>query len=325
MEWKYKILQLISQPPEFLSLSESEDDESYHGRYIMMDNLPYALGKFIGEGDEAMVYELVQLREGYFDSVIKICRYKPNHPKYAVWAQPVRDEVNPQSELPLVEQKKARLVKVHGGLVKVQPYLTASPDTDWRSTYPVKSVLDEIEKGDWQGALGVCDRLLQRHGKRGVLLEHKGFILLQMERYKEAVSVLEEAIAAHTREGNTARLIAALNLAVAHRELHSIEDVPGWIELDDGPPLPLPQFFDTPEEAARHVDHPDKLLTILLEILSVEPFFVPALLMVTEVLATGGHIDVFEAVVTAIERIDPLPPQLFDLKSGLKNWKRAYD
>jgi hypothetical protein len=237
MEWKYKILKLISQPPEFLSLSESDDDESYHGRYIRIDNLPYALGKFIGEGDEAMVYELIRLREGYFDSVIKICRYKPNHPKYTAWAKSVREEINPQSELPMVEQEEARLVRVPGGVVKVQPYLTASPDTDWRSTYPAVPVLNRIQQGNWKGALSVCNQLLKRHGKRGVLLEHKGIILLQMESYKEAVAVLEEAVEAHTKEGNTARLIAALNLAIAHRVGSNSMMVPVSLYINSSLPL----------------------------------------------------------------------------------------
>lgn len=323
MKWKYKILQLISQPPEFLSLSKDEGVESFHGRYVTIDNLPYALGKLIGEGDEAMVYELVRLREGYFDSVIKIPRYKPGHAKYAIWAKQVRDEINPHSDLPDVEKQEARLVKVPGGVVKVQPYLTASPETDWKSTYPAIPILSKLHQGDLEGALYVCDKLIQRYGKRGVLLEHKGIILTQMQLYEEAKLVLEEAVEAHTKEDNTARLIAAYNLANLHRILHTIEDVPGWIELKDNTCLPLPQIFTSPEEASSHVDHLDKLFSILLEILTTEPFFVPALLLMAEVLETGVHIDIFEAVITAVQRIDPTNPALPELKSGLEDWKAA--
>src|SRR6266508_1212449 len=96
--WSFRISLLLAESPEFLSLaSDPHDKRVFSGKYLHLDDAPYALGRRISRGDEAIVFELVDLRLGYCAGVVKICRYKPGTERYARWAVTRRDEHNPYS------------------------------------------------------------------------------------------------------------------------------------------------------------------------------------------------------------------------------------
>src|SRR5262245_1126361 len=99
--WFSRILGLfLSGSPDFIVLGTQPGDPAFRGRYIRIDGFPFALGRMIGQGDEALVFELVSLRHGTCAHVLKVCRYKPGTPRYERWAVTSRDELSPYSDLP---------------------------------------------------------------------------------------------------------------------------------------------------------------------------------------------------------------------------------
>src|SRR5260370_1138146 len=128
--WFSRILRLLlAGPPEFLTLGTQPGEAAFRGRYIRIDGFPFALGRMIGQGDEALVFELVSLRDGTCAHVLKICRYTAGSARYERWAVSVRDEPSPYADVPDVELYPARLVEVSGGIVKVQPFIASDPAT----------------------------------------------------------------------------------------------------------------------------------------------------------------------------------------------------
>src|SRR3954451_15892518 len=99
-----RLRQLWSQAPEWLALeTDPAAGRRYRGRYLTVDGVPCALGRQLGEGDEAFVFELINLRNCDRAGVIKICRHHPESPRYATWAVPYCIESNPHSAIPDVE------------------------------------------------------------------------------------------------------------------------------------------------------------------------------------------------------------------------------
>jgi hypothetical protein len=161
------LLLLLGGPPEFLVLGTQPGEAAFRGRYIRIDGLPFALGRMIGQGDEALVFELVSLRDGTCAHVLKVCRYTPGTARYQRWAVSVRDELSPYADVPDIERYPARLVEVSGGIVKVQPFIASDPATAWATVYPAADVYRYIRQFGLEPALGLAETLLEMYGAAG--------------------------------------------------------------------------------------------------------------------------------------------------------------
>jgi tetratricopeptide (TPR) repeat protein len=317
--WSSRILRLLlSGPPEFLMLGTQSGEAAFRGRYIRIDGFPFVLGRMIGQGDEALVFELVSLRDGTCAHVLKICRYTPGTPRYERWAVSVRDEQSPYADVPDVERYPARLVEVSGGIVKVQPFIASDPATAWGTEYPAADVYRYIRQYGLEHALNLAETLLEMYGMRGVLLEAKAVCLWQMDRLVEAEAAFETAIEALTAERNAARLSAACEMAAVQWEIYrNRPPSEGELSLELPGGLTHRQIiFATPEEAATDDTSQDRSVMRLLEALAEEPYLVRALaplaLMIADAPAAGAAV---WAVVQAIERIDPSYEDLAELRS----------
>jgi tetratricopeptide (TPR) repeat protein len=320
--WGSRILDLLAQPPEFLRLlpESAARGEAFTGRYLSIDGEPYALGRFIAQGDEAMVYELVDLRLGGCVGVVKICRFAPGHDRYDQWAQPIRAEVNPHSKLADVELHPARLVDVAGGVVKVQPYLARDPATAWATPRPAEPVHRAIGENRRADALAAADALLAQHGHHAVLLEARGLALLMLERTDEAAEVLEAAVGAHVREGNAGRLSSSCLLARALWQLYLDAPPEGaglTLELPGGFTHTQIAFPDA-ESAALDDTRQDRGLLVLLEALAAEPYCVRALGLAGDMIRDEpGGIAAARTLRRAIDLIDPGFPAAASLRAWL--------
>lgn len=300
--WRYKLQTLLSVAPAPLTLDANS--QGFQGKYLWIQDEPFALGQFIGEGDEAQVFELIKLRQGVFNDVVKICKYAPSHTKYKKWANSVRDEVNPYSILPNVEQTPAHLIPVEGGVVKVQPYLSPTPEVDWRSAYPVFPILEMIRAGDLVGAILRCNEMLERHGNKGIILEQKGICLAMLGRLEDARATLEQSLGAHTAEGNSSRLFVAYNLATLLMRLHEaeVDNLPGMMTIQ----LEGLTFRQQILEAGPPTyDLSDQAVEVLIDCLVLEPYYVQALLLLARILRGGGESQSMAAIAQAVDHIDP--------------------
>ncbi len=313
--WPSRISLLLAEPPEFLALATDPDDERvFSGKYLHLDGAPYALGRRITRGDEAIVFELVDLRLGYCAGVVKICRYKPGTARYVSWAVTQRKERNPHSDLPDVELHPARLVPVPGGVVKLQPYVTPSPETAWATHAPILDVLTLLEQDRVEEALRVAELLLKQEGSHGVLLEAKGLALERLERLDEAREALEDALEAHLKEGNAGRLRTTYILAgVLHRLYERSAGSGGTtlsLELPDGT-VHTQTYFAAVEAAAADDTLEDRAVFVLLEALAYEPYFAGGLLRLGAYTVNApAAIEIIRAIVTALLRIDPADPDV---------------
>lgn len=254
--WESRIQQILANPPEFLSLvTNPESPERYQGRYIMIDEQPFALGRMLGQGDEALVLELIGLRDGKRDKVLKICRHPPSSEKYTTWAVPYRIERNPHSAIPDVEMHLARLAQVPGGLVKVQPYHSPPGTIDWMAQYPAATIYKAMHENGPDAALVVADSLIKEHGPRGVLLHAKGSVLAEMRRFEEAHDVLEQAMQSHTEAGSPVRMQTGVLLAAVLSQIYAQTPVEGGatmsLKLDDGTVLSQTFFFRSNRRSKR--------------------------------------------------------------------------
>lgn len=307
--WFSRILRLlVTGPPEPLTLTGEPGGAAFRGRYLHIEGLPFGLGRMIGQGDEAMVYELVSLRRGNCGYVVKICRYSPGTARYERWAVPVRDERSPYANVPDIERYPARLLQVPGGVVKIQQYITADPATAWATPYPAAGVYGYLEQFGPDQALGLADTLIEMYGPRGVLLEAKAVSLWYGDRQAEAEPVFEAAIEALTTERNVSRLSATCHLAeMLFENYHNRPPSSAGLilTLPDGS-VHQQSYFDTPEEAAEDDTEQDRPALLLLEALAEEPYLVRALTLlafgISDALPAGPAM---RAIVHAVERIDP--------------------
>jgi tetratricopeptide (TPR) repeat protein len=307
--WFFRILKLLlTGSPEQLRLTAEPGEVAFHGRYLYIEGLPFALGRMIGQGDEAMVYELVSLRRGNCGYVVKICRYPPGTARYKRWAVPVRDEQNPYAEVPDVERHPARLLEVPGGLVKVQQYITGNPATAWATPYPAADVYRYLEQYGPEQALNLADILLDMYGPRGVLLEAKAVSLMYADQRTEAEQVFEAAIETLITERNTSRFSATCQLAtMLWEDYHNRPPRDGTLilKLPDGS-VHQQTYFATPEDGAADDTEQDRPVMLLLEVLAEEPYLVSALeLLVVMIADTPPAGPAVRATIAAIERIDP--------------------
>lgn len=301
--------QVLDRNPEWLSIeTDPAAESSYRGRYLMMDGEPFALGNLLGQGDEALVFELIELRSGNRESVIKICRHRPGSPKYLNWAVPYRIETNPYSAMPEIEMTLARLLEVPGGLVKIQDYQSSQPDTDPSLYYRATPIFQMIDQDNLTGALKIADRLIKKHGSRPELLEAKGTALAYLERWEDARPVVEQVLETYTQLRSYARFRTAILLATIYLNIY--DSAPGEgssIELDlgDGHIHKQTIFMDV-SQAAQDDTLQDKAMYVLLETLADEPYLIPALeMLVSTLLDTWGTNMFAGKVVEAIEKIDP--------------------
>jgi tetratricopeptide (TPR) repeat protein len=298
--WFSRMLRLlIAGPPQFLLLGTRPGQPAFRGRYIQIDGHPFTLGRLIGQGDEALVYELVSLRLGSCSHVLKICRFTPGSVRYERWAVSIRDERSPHAYLPDAERYPVRLAEVPGGIVKVQPFIANDPATAWGTPYPAADVYRHIRQYGGEPALRLAETLLETYGARGVLLEARAFCLWQLDRLVAAELAFQAAIEALTAEKSASRLSAACELATVQ-----------WGIYRSGPPS------GGPEEAADGDALQDRPVMLLLEALAEEPYLVRALarlaFMIADAPAAGAAVS---AVLEAIARIDPGYEDLPELRS----------
>jgi tetratricopeptide (TPR) repeat protein len=329
--WRSKLRQILSRPPEFLTTS-SNTGSTFSGKYLLLDGKPYALGKQIGEGDEAQVFELVSLRSGYFDNVIKICKHRMGSSAYQIWARAVRDESNPHSALPEIESIPARLVQLEcGGIVKIQRYISRNPDEDWGSSYPAGQILQLLHLNRIAEAENICHVLIEVYGQKAILLEQLALVHLFRNEVAEARKLYERCVAAHRAEGNTGILGALYNLALTLLKLHETEPHQGVtteLEMGNGM-IYRQQIFEVDAEAPREpTDLSDEALEVLIEALSIEPYFSLALAFVCHVI-TPAEAGSFEVAGNALTQIDPDHPAASHIREELesledsKNRKRS--
>jgi tetratricopeptide (TPR) repeat protein len=317
--WSSRILRLLLiGQPEFLLLGTEPGDAAFSGRYIRLDGHPLAIGQMIGQGDEALVFELISLRHGSCAHVLKICRYRPGTARYERWAVPTRDELSPYAEVPDIERHPARLEEVSGGVVKVQPFITSDPATSWRAFSPAQPIYRAIQQYGLETAMSLADRLLEKHGQRGVLLQARALCLWQMGRIAEAERAYEVAIEALTIERNAARLRATCEMAAVQSEIYrslSSREAELSLELPGGL-LHRQVFFTNPEEAGADDTLQDRPVMRLLEALAEEPYLVRALVPLAFIIADAPAAgSAMWALVRAIEWIDPDCEALPELRS----------
>lgn len=269
---------------------------------------PCALGRLVGEGDEARVFQLVRLRTGFWNEVVKVCKFPPDHPKYKLWAVEVRNESNRYSNLPDIEKSPAWVVSVPGGLVKVQGYVCSGSLGDWESAQKVAPVLEAIQRGDAEAADKLIEELIRTHGRHGLLLEQQAILKAFRGQFEEAKIVFEEAIGAYRAINSFNILIAYINYAktLMHLYREHFDELPGLmkITLKDGTVLSQQlASVGSQEQLAMDQDYSDQALEVLLESLAVEPCFLPALAMIDrQFLETEPAIRI--RVLQAIARID---------------------
>jgi tetratricopeptide (TPR) repeat protein len=307
-----RLRQILAPTPQWLVLETNPDAESrYQGRYLALDGVPCGLGNLLGQGDEAFVFELINLRDGDRAGVVKICRHPPTSQKYATWAVPYRIEINPHSAIPDVEMHLARLVQVPGGLVKVQPYLFTDPETDPPLPFRAVPILDSMRSGDLVGALRLAQTLIEQHGPRAELLEAKGQVLAHRSRWEEARQVLEQVLETQNQLRSYGRFKTATLLSQVLRQIYAASPSQGAtmsIELDDGTIFSQTIFSD-PTAAAQDDTLQDRAMYVLLEVLADEPYFIPALLELADTLLESPGTAMFAGeVIQAVEQIDPGSP-----------------
>lgn len=309
MLWEQRLRHLLRTPFTPLTLPTGAPGQT-DGRYLSIDGHPFALGRMLAQGAEAIVYELVDLREPNLAGVVKVCRYRPGTREYRSWAVPFRFEYNRHSSRPDVELRPARLVEVPGGLVKVQEYVPLDWDTDWSTELPGQPVRVAYRDGGPEEALQRARELIELHGEHGILLELQGSILWSTNELDAARAALERAVELYASESRPGVLRAGITLAAVHRSLYEewLPDSAGsraTLELPGG--LFLSQaIFAVPEEAAADDMLDDRSLYTLYEILGIEPYCIPALLMLVEELGSSpASRGLIAEVLDMIDRADP--------------------
>lgn len=318
--WMNRLAAVLSQRFDLISL-ESQGDAPFHGRYLRIADAVLGIGRLVASGGEALVYELVDLENSTLVGIVKICRFPAGSPEYRKWAVPIRFEGNLRSRLADVELYPARLVEVTGGWIKVQDYLPIDPDNDWATSAPSRPI---FEPGlELAQRLEIADGLLRRHGEHGVLLEARGMVLAELERYEEAVIALERATDLFRNESHAGVLRIAPLLAFCHHELYRRVRWAGAGSVMSFPGVGSQVIYSDPEAAAREDTLEDKSLYVALEALDVEPYSIPNLVVVAHELMSSwlsvGHV---ESVLQAIERATPGHPRAAEIREALAAMER---
>src|ERR1035437_8696589 len=247
------------------------------------------------------------MREGFNALSIEICKHPPGSAQYESWLR----QVTEQSETAKLQGYPLLLeCLAGGGTVKVAPYVSRSPETDWHSRLPVREIERLIDEEDISGAADLCQRMLEQHGPKGILLEQMAHIRRREGDLQEARLLFERCVKAHRLEGNASILTALFELAVTLMDLHQAESQPNSIEFDLGDGIRQRQII-TPidlQSPTPPSDLSDVALEVLLESLFIEPYFSTALLLLCEMLSDGWETEAFELVGRAFLRIDPFHP-----------------
>lgn len=307
--WQSRLEEVLSAPFELIHLKPDSEQRS-GGRYLRLDGGVLGLGSQIAFGAEAFVFELIDLAAGIRKGVAKICRYPPGSKQYREWAVPFRFEVNPHSAKPDVEMYPARLIEVPGGLIKIQEYISNTPETDWSTMTPAYPIMIAYRNEGREKALDKALQMTELHGPRGILLELQGRMWAEMENWENARASLERAMTAYRTESREGLLRTGLALADVHRSFYESNnwhdaDHVTTLDLPDGPQLSQVLFSD-PKAGALDDMLQDRSLYVLFEILAVEPCFIPALFELAEEFSTSpvAGMSVLR-ILDAIERIDP--------------------
>jgi tetratricopeptide (TPR) repeat protein len=319
--WRELTQNILSRPAQQLSVryEGSAGRPIVTGRLLTLGGVPHGVGRFIAEGDEALVYELLNLRDGERERVVKICRHAPSTERYAIWAVPFRVERNPMSMLADVELNTAQLIQVSGAYIKVQRYYKGEGTPDWGSRRTVLALVHETARLPLQQALARIDAVIANYGRHGVLVEIKGRLHTQAKQWEDARRFFEEAVESLRDEGTSLRLNAAMFLAAVYHQIYETQsgDIGTSVALNlDGFQLKQ-KIFATLEEAARDDNLSDRAMYMVLEALAEEPMFVPGLLYLAEC-----HLDSFEpaysrALLDRVEQIDPGNEKAAELRSLL--------
>jgi tetratricopeptide (TPR) repeat protein len=327
--WRSKLAEALATPLDGLML---EPGHAASRKYLWLGpgeaelnralGEPFVLGQLIGEGDEARVYELVNLKTGSWHNVVKICKFPPDSPRYKTWLTTVRDEINPHSHLPNIEQMEAQLVSVPGGAVKLQPYVSPNPEEDWNSVLPIKDVLLAFQRGELEQASTLIDALISKYGPKAMLLEQQAIVLRANGKLEEARDVLMRAVEGYRDVGSTNILAAYANLANILMVLYeaSQDDLPGMMKLTlndgtvlrqqiGGPLSPDMSEEDWERQLEMDRDYTDQALEVYLEALSVEPYFLPALEGVYRLVGDVSEMGL--EILNAICRVFPQAKPLF--------------
>jgi tetratricopeptide (TPR) repeat protein len=304
---------LFSTKLEWVKIHDSNDGDApgrvFSGKYLRLAGHPVALGREIGRGEEAIVFELIDLKSGLFgEHVVKICRHRPGTPEYRRWAVPVRFQYNRGSSLTDIEFIPARLFTVDGGLVKVQRYVSRNPEQDWATRLPIRH-LEAVAHRDTIGASHRLEELITTHGERAIFLEMKALLAANDGDLDNALSYMSRALASHIAFDSSSRYRAALGLSAIMDALYERDRSHGDSELS----LKLPDgrvhrqtIFSSGRDAAEDDAHQERSVFALMEVMSDLPYLICGLEYLIESFTDSGEYDQVTCDLRkALYRIDP--------------------
>jgi tetratricopeptide (TPR) repeat protein len=316
--WRFKLHHLLSSAPEYLA-SVPRGNAPVRGKYLRLNSLgdsPCALGRPLYEAKSSFVYELVALREGFNALVIEICKHPLGSAEYDSWLRHVTEESETAKRqgYPLLLERLG-----DGSTVKVAPYISRTPETDWHSRLPLTRIERMISNDDVSGAADLCRRMLEQHGPKAILLEQMAHIRRRQGDLQEARHLFESSVKAHRQEGNASILRALFELAVTLLDLYQAESKPNSIEFDLGDGVRQRQIITPvdPHSPMPASDSSDVALEVLLEALFVEPYFSSGLLLLCDILGGGWEAEPFGLVAKAFVSIDPFHPAAPAIKEQL--------
>lgn len=312
---------LLAEAPAWLHVPQDAAEGAFAGRYLRIEGRPFALGRELGRGEEAFVFELVDLRTGQFDYVVKVCRHRPESDRARQWAVPIRFQRNVAARIPDIELYPCRLVAIPGGVVKIQRYISADPRTDWLSRLPIQPVAAAIAAGREDDARRLLAEFVRQHDEQAVFVDMRAYIAFREDRVDEALALYVTALASHIARKNSSRFCVAIQLAEVLETLYRRDRSRGVSEmsgtLNDGSVLSN-TFFASATEAAMDDSLQDRSLFVLLEVLADLPYFVAALNFIQCSLGGLTRSFEFQTVSAAVEQIDPENPLLGELRE--KGW-----
>jgi len=173
--WRFKLHHLLSSAPEYIT-AVRRGDSPVRGKYLRLSSLgntPCALGRAIFEAKDSMIYELIALREGFNALLIEICKHPLGSTQQENWLRHITEEstVAKKHDYPLLLERLSC-----GSTVKVMPYVSRTPKTDWRSRLPVTDIEELLRAEDIPSAVDLCQRRLEEYGPKGILLEEMAHI-----------------------------------------------------------------------------------------------------------------------------------------------------
>jgi tetratricopeptide (TPR) repeat protein len=327
-----RLAMLLATGPEWLRIcSTSAEVHAFTGRYLLIGDRPYSLGREVGRGEEAIVFELIDLRSGFFDYVAKICRHPLDSDRFRQWATPIRFQQNQTAAQPDIELFPSRLLPLpDGGLIKIQRYMSPNPTTDWLSRLPIHALMPHLSSENQAEAIDILRSAVSTHGDRPLLLEFQGRLAASEDKLDEALELLTRALAGHIASGSSSRYATALAFAqvsdAIYRRDRSRGDVETSLTLDDGTVLRNTIFSLDTDAAALDDALQDRPVFALIEVMSDLPYFVAGLNFIQENLLDVSGGEAFRTVSDAVARIDPRNPLLAELADkGVWAPKTKYD